>query len=79
MPDELSRLSNLEHLQMVRNKLSNVHGELSDLPHLRSVIVRQNQIKTSGIPTDIFRMKVKIPKENDFSNLFYLGSYDHRL
>lgn len=57
---------------MARNKLQNVHGELSDLPRLRSVIVRKNQvrrlvsasddsrvfqIKTSGIPTDIFRMK----------------------
>uniref|UniRef100_A0A914YJP1 Gelsolin-like domain-containing protein n=1 Tax=Panagrolaimus superbus TaxID=310955 RepID=A0A914YJP1_9BILA len=57
VPDELSRLTELEHLQMARNKLANVHGELSDLPHLRSVIVRHNQIKTSGIPTDIFRMK----------------------
>lgn len=44
VPDELSRLTNLEHLQMVRNKLANVHGELSDLPHLRSVIVRNNQV-----------------------------------
>lgn len=44
VPDELSRLTNLEHLQMVRNKLTNVHGELSDLPHLRSVIVRNNQV-----------------------------------
>uniref|UniRef100_A0A915EFA2 Chaoptin n=1 Tax=Ditylenchus dipsaci TaxID=166011 RepID=A0A915EFA2_9BILA len=51
------QLKNLEHLQMSRNKLQNVHGELSDLPLLRSVIVRQNEIKTSGIPTDIFRMK----------------------
>ncbi|KHN73472.1 Protein flightless-1 -like protein [Toxocara canis] len=57
VPDELSRLSNLEHLQMSRNTLTSVHGELSDLPRLRSVIVRHNQIKTSGIPTDIFRMK----------------------
>lgn len=102
VPDELSRLTNLEHLQMTRNKLTSVHGELSDLPRLRSVIVRHNQvpsfvnsigvlnelfhsfkmavfaylicyknsgwqqfhgfkaffqIKTSGIPTDIFRMK----------------------
>lgn len=44
VPDELSRLTNLEHLQMARNKLVNVHGELSDLPHLRSVIVRNNQV-----------------------------------
>ncbi|VIO90379.1 Flightless-I protein homolog, putative [Brugia malayi] len=57
VPDELSRLTNLEHLQMTCNTLSSVHGELSDLPRLRSVIVRHNQIKTSGIPTDIFRMK----------------------
>ncbi|KAI6241750.1 hypothetical protein M3Y99_00338000 [Aphelenchoides fujianensis] len=57
VPDELSNLTQLEHLQMTRNKLQNVHGELSDLPRLRSVIFRRNQIKTSGIPTDIFRMK----------------------
>ncbi|CAJ0942651.1 unnamed protein product, partial [Mesorhabditis belari] len=57
VPDELSRLTNLEHLQMSRNSLTSVHGELSDLPRLRSVIVRHNNIKTSGIPTDIFRMK----------------------
>lgn len=44
VPDELSRLTELEHLQMARNKLANVHGELSDLPHLRSVIVRHNQV-----------------------------------
>ncbi|KAF7636898.1 hypothetical protein Mgra_00003638 [Meloidogyne graminicola] len=36
VPDVLSNLKNLEHLQMINNKL---------------------QIKTSGIPTDIFRMK----------------------
>ncbi|KAK0418524.1 hypothetical protein QR680_013613 [Steinernema hermaphroditum] len=57
VPDELSRLEKLEHLQMARNGLTNLHGELSDMPKLRSVIVRHNQIKTSGIPTDIFRMK----------------------
>ncbi|XGW13461.1 hypothetical protein V3C99_000077 [Haemonchus contortus] len=57
VPDELSRCTNLEHLQMSRNSLSSVHGELSDLPRLRSVIVRHNQVKTAGIPTDIFRMK----------------------
>ncbi|TKR57749.1 hypothetical protein L596_030409 [Steinernema carpocapsae] len=57
VPDELSRLTRLEHLQMSRNVLTNLHGELSDMPRLRSVIVRHNEIKTSGIPTDIFRMK----------------------
>ncbi|CAK5060806.1 unnamed protein product [Meloidogyne enterolobii] len=57
VPDVLSNLKNLEHLQMINNKLQNVHGELSDLPLLRSVVVRKNQIKTSGVPTDIFRMK----------------------
>ncbi|CAD6187849.1 unnamed protein product [Caenorhabditis auriculariae] len=57
VPDELSRCENLEHLQMARNQLTSVHGELSDLPRLRSVIVRHNNLKTAGIPTDIFRMK----------------------
>lgn len=45
MPDELSRLTNLEHLQMTCNTLASVHGELSDLPRLRSVIVRHNQVR----------------------------------
>ncbi|CAI5446386.1 unnamed protein product [Caenorhabditis angaria] len=57
VPDELSRCENLEHLQMAHNQLTSVHGELSDLPRLRSVIVRDNNLKTAGIPTDIFRMK----------------------
>lgn len=57
VPDELSRCANLEHLQMAHNQLTSVHGELSDLPRLRSVIVRDNNLKTAGIPTDIFRMK----------------------
>lgn len=57
VPDELSRCANLEHLQMAHNHLTSVHGELSDLPRLRSVIVRDNNLKTAGIPTDIFRMK----------------------
>uniref|UniRef100_A0A914RCP2 Uncharacterized protein n=1 Tax=Parascaris equorum TaxID=6256 RepID=A0A914RCP2_PAREQ len=51
VPDELSRLSNLEHLQMSRNTLTSVHGELSDLPRLRSVIVRHNQV---GPGSDFF-------------------------
>lgn len=45
VPDVLSNLKNLEHLQMSRNRLQNVHGELSDLPCLRSVIVRHNQAR----------------------------------
>lgn len=30
---------------MTCNTLSSVHGELSDLPRLRSVIVRHNQVR----------------------------------
>lgn len=44
MPDELSNLTDLEHLQMVHNELTSVHGELSDMPRLRSVIVRHNKV-----------------------------------
>ncbi len=44
VPDELSRLKSLEHLQMTKNSLTSVHGEVSDLPALRSVIVRRNQV-----------------------------------
>lgn len=45
VPDELSRCANLEHLQMAHNQLISVHGELSDLPRLRSVIVRDNNVR----------------------------------
>lgn len=44
VPDELSNLTDLEHLQMVHNELTSVHGELSDMPRLRSVIVRHNKV-----------------------------------
>ena len=56
VPDELSTMTNLEHFQMIGNNLSSVHGEISDMPNLRSVILRHNAIKTSGIPGDVFDM-----------------------
>uniref|UniRef100_A0A5S6QHV9 Gelsolin-like domain-containing protein n=1 Tax=Trichuris muris TaxID=70415 RepID=A0A5S6QHV9_TRIMR len=57
IPEQLSRLKNLEHLHLIDNALTSLHGELSDLPNLRSIIARKNQIKISGIPTDIFDMQ----------------------
>lgn len=44
VPDVLSELKNLERLQMAWNGIQNVHGELSDLPLLRSIIFRHNQV-----------------------------------
>lgn len=44
-----------ESLSLVRNDLERLHGELTELPCLRSLIIRHNKVKSSGIPTDLFR------------------------
>ncbi|XP_022093580.1 protein flightless-1 homolog isoform X2 [Acanthaster planci] len=56
LPDELSSLSKLEHLHMARNNLIQIHGDLPTLQCLRTINVRHNKIRNSGIPNDIFRL-----------------------
>lgn len=55
VPEELGNLMKLESLSLVRNDLERLHGELTELPCLRSLIIRHNKVKSSGIPTDLFR------------------------
>ena len=43
-----------EHLHMARNKLIQIHGDLPTLQCLRTINVRHNKIRNSGIPNDIF-------------------------
>ncbi len=39
---------------MARNKLIQIHGDLPTLQCLRTINVRHNKIRNSGIPNDIF-------------------------
>ena len=43
-----------EHLSLVHNNLERLFGELTDLPCLRSLNIRNNRVKSSGIPADLF-------------------------
>uniref|UniRef100_A0A146KS58 Protein flightless-1 n=3 Tax=Lygus hesperus TaxID=30085 RepID=A0A146KS58_LYGHE len=55
VPEELGNLMKLEHLSLVRNDLERLFGELTELPCLRSLNIRRNKVKSSGIPADLFR------------------------
>ncbi|XP_041473939.1 protein flightless-1 homolog [Lytechinus variegatus] len=54
LPDELSQLNKLEHLHMSRNNLIQIHGDLPTMQCLRTLNLRHNKIRNSGIPNDIF-------------------------
>lgn len=43
-----------EHLSIAHNKIEKLHGELTELCSLRSLIARHNNIKSSGIPPELF-------------------------
>ncbi|XP_071963998.1 protein flightless-1 homolog [Antedon mediterranea] len=57
LPDELSHLSKLEHLHMSRNNLIQIHGDLPTLSCLRTLNLRHNKIRNSGIPNDVFNLE----------------------
>lgn len=40
---------------MVQNDLERLYGELTELSSLRSLNIRRNKIKSSGIPAELFR------------------------
>lgn len=42
---------------MKRNQLEKLHGEITELTSLRTLNVRQNNIKTSGVPLDLFKLE----------------------
>ncbi len=46
-----------EHLSLKRNQLEKLHGELTELTSLRTLNVRQNNIKSSGVPPDLFQLE----------------------
>lgn len=54
IPEEMGKLLKLEHLSMKNNQLEKLYGELTELNCLRSLNMRRNNIKSSGIPNELF-------------------------
>lgn len=51
---EMGKLIKLENLSLKHNQLEKLFGELTELACLRSLNLRHNDIKCSGIPTELF-------------------------
>lgn len=45
-----------EHLSLKNNELEKLFGELTELGCLRSLNLRNNHIKSSGIPPELFQL-----------------------
>lgn len=45
-----------EHLSLKRNEIEKLYGELTELTSLRSLNLRHNDIKCSGVPSDLFNL-----------------------
>ena len=46
-----------EHLSLKRNNINKVYGEVTTLPCLRSLNLRYNNLRTSSLPQEIFRVE----------------------
>ncbi|XP_049873153.1 protein flightless-1 [Pectinophora gossypiella] len=57
VPEELGKLMKLENLSLKKNNLEKLFGELTELKCLRSLNVRHNKVKSSGIPAELFRLE----------------------
>lgn len=57
IPREMGNLLKLEHLSLTRNQLEKLHGELTELNCLRTLNVRYNKVKSSGIPPELFHLE----------------------
>ncbi len=56
IPEEMGKLHKLEHLSLKNNQLEKLFGELTELGCLRSLNLRHNIIKSSGIPPELFHL-----------------------
>lgn len=54
VPEELGKLVKLEHLSMKDNQIEKLFGELTELHNLRTLNLRNNNIKSSGVPKELF-------------------------
>lgn len=52
----LGKLVKLESLSLKNNEIEKLYGELCELNTLRSLILRRNKIKTSGVPQELFNI-----------------------
>ncbi|XP_058805283.1 protein flightless-1 [Phymastichus coffea] len=57
IPEEMGKLLKLEHLSITKNQLEKLYGELTELNCLRTLNIRNNNIKTSGIPAELFHLE----------------------
>ncbi|XP_059619650.1 protein flightless-1 [Phlebotomus argentipes] len=55
--EEMGKLAKLEHLSLKNNDLEKLFGELTELNSLRSLNLRHNKVKNSGIPTELFQLE----------------------
>lgn len=58
-----------EHLSLKRNCLEKLHGEITELTNLRTLNVRQNNIKSSGVPPDLFKLEELTTLDFSHNNL----------
>lgn len=52
----LGKLVKLENLSLKNNEIEKLYGEITELMTLRSLILRRNKIKTSGVPQELFNI-----------------------
>lgn len=57
IPEEMGNLLKLEHLSLKNNQLEKLFGELTELTCLRSLNLRKNCIKSSGVPPELFHLE----------------------
>ncbi|XP_034938811.1 protein flightless-1 [Chelonus insularis] len=69
IPEEMGKLLKLEHLSLKNNKLERLYGELTELNCLRTLNIRRNNIKTSGIPSELFNLEELTTLDLSHNNL----------
>ncbi|XP_046144985.1 protein flightless-1 isoform X4 [Osmia bicornis bicornis] len=69
IPEEMGKLLKLEHLSLVKNKLERLYGELTVLGCLRTLNIRRNNIKSSGIPAELFHLEELTTLDLSHNNL----------
>ncbi|XP_014610510.1 PREDICTED: protein flightless-1 [Polistes canadensis] len=69
IPEEMGKLLKLEHLSLVKNKLERLYGELTELGCLRTLNIRHNNVKSSGIPAELFHLEELTTLDLSHNNL----------
>ena len=72
LPDELRSMTKLEEISCKHNKLRDLHADWSSIKGLRSLVARNNNISTVGIPPQLFRQEKSLDGkvlDNDYKRL----------